>query len=526
MRFLGPVAAAFAALVLVSDSAPTVSAAAAGVRAPSQVMTPGEPLVPRTDGGREAVVPEAGQLVSATSTSDGRSTVVVISSGSVYHKTELSPLSTRYTPWIKAGTHVASKDEDGSLAVPAVGHLADGRLALVVRSAKGNMQVRWETVDEECRWSFWHRVPGTIASSPVVTSRPNGLLQAFAIGEHGDLVHTFQVEPADERAWTEWQSLGGELVGDVTLVSDEDELHVFARGRDGDVHHISKIWGKAVGPELAVKAEKKLWGSWATVPAPSGVRLVGRPQAGWDVEGVLNLFVLDSEHTTIAYQLGKVAEEKAEKEAEDSDEAAAAEDEDEDEAGQDADAQAVDKAAVAADEHNARVKADRAEEGDGEVREAAGKGDHVGKDKAKATTLLGAGKLAWSSPSEIANPKFLFTPTVSANADGRMTMFGLGLDHAVWLRWEVTRPDEALGKPFAEHAVADHVSWSSWHNVGGNFVSQPSVVRTGDGRLDVFAVQAKPHLPLFHMKQVDFNAGYSLWAETSTMAATKLVTEK
>ena len=57
------------------------------------------------------------------------------------------------------------------------------------------------------------------------------------------------------------------------------------------------------------------------------------------------------------------------------------------------------------------------------------------------------------------------------NADGRLEIFAVGSDQAMWHIWQ-TAPDNG---------------WSGWHSLGGN-VRQPDVATNADGRLEVFAV--------------------------------------
>jgi hypothetical protein len=82
---------------------------------------------------------------------------------------------------------------------------------------------------------------------------------------------------------------------------------------------------------------------------------------------------------------------------------------------------------------------------------------------------------------------------VMRNADGRMEVFIIGSDHALWHKWQ----------------VALNSGWSEWESLGGNLFSEPVVAMNADGRLEVFAVAA--NRALMHRWQVAPNSGWSEW---------------
>jgi hypothetical protein len=63
-------------------------------------------------------------------------------------------------------------------------------------------------------------------------------------------------------------------------------------------------------------------------------------------------------------------------------------------------------------------------------------------------------------------------PAVFLNSDGRLEVFARGLDNAVWHNWQK-----------APHAGP----WSGWASLGGVVTSDPVVVDNSDGRLEMFA---------------------------------------
>ena len=62
--------------------------------------------------------------------------------------------------------------------------------------------------------------------------------------------------------------------------------------------------------------------------------------------------------------------------------------------------------------------------------------------------------------------------SAACNSDGRLEVFGVGTDHAVWHNWQT---------------VAHAGPWSGWASLGGVVTSDPSVFENSDGRLEVFA---------------------------------------
>ena len=87
-------------------------------------------------------------------------------------------------------------------------------------------------------------------------------------------------------------------------------------------------------------------------------------------------------------------------------------------------------------------------------------------------------------------------PAVFVNSDGRMEMFARGMDDALWHNWQT-----------APHAGP----WSGWASLGGIITSDPVVVDNSDGRLEVFARGADD--ALWHIWQTAPHAGpWSGWA--------------
>ena len=86
--------------------------------------------------------------------------------------------------------------------------------------------------------------------------------------------------------------------------------------------------------------------------------------------------------------------------------------------------------------------------------------------------------------------------TVACNSDGRLEVFGIGTDRALWHLWQT-----------APHAGP----WSSWASLSGVVISYPAVALNSDGRLEVFARGTDN--ALWHIWQTAPHAGpWSAWA--------------
>jgi acylphosphatase len=84
--------------------------------------------------------------------------------------------------------------------------------------------------------------------------------------------------------------------------------------------------------------------------------------------------------------------------------------------------------------------------------------------------------------------------SVGLNADGRLEVFARGTDNALWHCWQTT--------PSAG-------PWSGFVSLAGTITSGPSVVRTLDRHLHVFALG--PRADLWHIFQKELNGGWAPW---------------
>jgi acylphosphatase len=83
---------------------------------------------------------------------------------------------------------------------------------------------------------------------------------------------------------------------------------------------------------------------------------------------------------------------------------------------------------------------------------------------------------------------------VASNRDGRLEVFGIGTDHALWHDWQV----KAGG------------TWSGWNSLGGVLTSDPTLGRNADGRLEAFVRGTDD--ALWHNWQTSAGGGWSGWA--------------
>jgi hypothetical protein len=84
-------------------------------------------------------------------------------------------------------------------------------------------------------------------------------------------------------------------------------------------------------------------------------------------------------------------------------------------------------------------------------------------------------------------------PAVGVNANGRLEVFAVGADDALWHIWQ----------------FAANGDWSGWDRLGGDLRGAPAVGVNANGRLEVFAVGADD--ALWHIWQFAANGDWSGW---------------
>jgi hypothetical protein len=110
----------------------------------------------------------------------------------------------------------------------------------------------------------------------------------------------------------------------------------------------------------------------------------------------------------------------------------------------------------------------------------------------------------WFSPDTAGSGELLTSvPVVARNADGRLELFVVRADGAVWQRWQ----------------TAPNGNWSSWKSMGsraGGFADL-GVGRNADGRLELFAT-LQNGTDLWHIWQTAPNGNWSPWTSMGSVA--------
>jgi hypothetical protein len=180
-------------------------------------------------------------------------------------------------------------DADGRLQVYVVGtdHAGSESLWHIRQTAPGT------------GWSDWfsHGTPpesNGLRWSPAVAPNADGRLEVMVVGDDlqpegtgsgGALYH--QSQTARDNGWSSWRSYptgGPNLFGSPAVAADADgRLELFALGDDGALWH---MWQTA--PNDA-------WSQWVSHGAPPGVALNSAPAVAAGADGCLNVFAVSQE---------------------------------------------------------------------------------------------------------------------------------------------------------------------------------------------------------------------------------------
>ena len=82
-----------------------------------------------------------------------------------------------------------------------------------------------------------------------------------------------------------------------------------------------------------------------------------------------------------------------------------------------------------------------------------------------------AGSSTWTGFTGLGG-NFIGDPAVARNSDGRLEVFVIGADHALYHNFQQT--------------AGSTTSWSGFTKLGGYVISNPAVGQNSDGRLEVF----------------------------------------
>jgi hypothetical protein len=125
----------------------------------------------------------------------------------------------------------------------------------------------------------WFPLGGVLASDPVVAANADGRLEVFARGTDGRVWHRAQTvrNTCDPNAWTGWSSTGGVLTSDPAAFLNRDgRLEVFFRGDDNAVWHQAQTTPGA--------------SAWSA-PTSLGGFVTSDPAVASNVDGRLEVFV-------------------------------------------------------------------------------------------------------------------------------------------------------------------------------------------------------------------------------------------
>lgn len=103
---------------------------------------------------------------------------------------------------------------------------------------------------------------------------------------------------------------------------------------------------------------------------------------------------------------------------------------------------------------------------------------------------------AWFSHGSPRLATLYASPAMAASADGRLEVFAVGADGALYHKWQ----------------TAPNSGWSDWYSHGDpgpGLIPTPAMAASADGRLEVFIV-GQDHA-LYHKWQTAPNNGWSDW---------------
>ncbi len=331
------------------------------------------------------------------------------------------PLQSSVT-WLTFGFGVA--------ATPVVAQDSSGQLNAFVIGDDGAL---WTThqVGPGGAWTNWQSLGGQIDRLAVGTNQ-DGRLEVFARGKNKALWHIWQVAPSG--GWSRWHSLGGQI-DLLTVASNQDgRLEVFVRGTDQSLWHIWQV------------APNNGWSGWASLGGQIDLLAVGKNQ-----DGRLEVFARGMDKSL--WHIWQVAPNNGW-------------------SGWASLAGQIDLVAVG-NNQDGRLEVF--------VR---------GTDLALWHIWQVAPNNGWSGWASLGGQIDLITVTV--NQDGRLEVFARGMDQGLWHIWQLAPND----------------GWSSWDSLGGQ-IDLLGVGTNQDGRIEAFA--RGTDLALWHIWQVAPNNGWSGW---------------
>jgi hypothetical protein len=180
------------------------------------------------------------------------------------------------------------KPSEAQLSKPYVQRNQDGRLEVFAIGLGGIFNI-WQVLSNDGWSNAWRNkdrpLPNVGIKSHIVGKNADGRLEIFAVGENKALWQKWQVAP--NNGWSAWRNLGTpdrdiSLTDQFTVGSNQDgRQEVFAVGDDGDIW---QIW--QTGPNGG-------WSTWGKLGQPPvGVRRSDRITVGSNEDGRQELFIM------------------------------------------------------------------------------------------------------------------------------------------------------------------------------------------------------------------------------------------
>lgn len=314
---------------------------------------------------------------------------------------------------------------------------ADGRMEVFMIGSDHALRHKWQ-VAVNGGWSDWESLGGNLVSEPVVGMNADGRLEVFAIAAHRALVHKWQVAP--NGGWSDWHSLDGPVYGNPAVGRNLDgRLEVFALWGDGSIWHKFQ-WAPNSG-----------WSAWAALSGP----LTSDPVVVANADGRLEVFATAAD--SALWHTWQLAPNSGW-------------------------SQWQSLGGIVTSNPAVAMNAD----GRLEVFVR-------GSDYALHHKYQFAPNSGWSDWSRLGG-YLTSSPIVGANLDGRLELFVRGSDYALHHKYQ----------------IAPNGGWSGWESLGGYLTSTPAFGKHADGRLEVF-VRGSDYA-LHHKFQWAPNSGWSEWA--------------
>ncbi len=177
-----------------------------------------------------------------------------------------------------------------SLSSPAWGFDSSGRQFIFARASDGSIYVTYQTAFDGFDWTAWQsfgQPAGVSLSAPAVSWNEDMRMEVFAMGDDGNLWHSYQTAPS--AGWTSWDSMGKPagvalqpytrpLVGRYDIDGTGKKMEVFVQDYNGNFYHR----GQATASDG--------WGNWAALGQPTYASGVHEASAGRNADGSLVLF--------------------------------------------------------------------------------------------------------------------------------------------------------------------------------------------------------------------------------------------